>query len=138
MHQSGRALDVGHHHRHEAGRQRGGTVGPRVERTLGLQLSGDESDRNDLELLRRVQHAHPSALAGPIVLEVDLAEASQGVAHVRRVVDRQTTATAGVDVREGSVGQPGAFARIQASHARDDTSDTASPAVVRSCRVSRV
>src|SRR3954470_16387872 len=84
--ETGGALDVGHEHGHEPGRQRGPT-GPASALALRLQLTGNEADRHDLEPLRSLQQAGPSTVARRLVLELPLAEASQCVPHVPRVVE---------------------------------------------------
>ena len=56
-------------------------------------------------------------LPGRVVLELDLAEAGEGVADVGGVVDRQAPPTLGVDVGEGPIGQAGTLARLEAGHA---------------------
>ena len=89
--------------------------------TFGLQLAGDEPDRDDLELLGRVQQPHAGPLAGRLVFEGDLAEADQRIADVGGVVDRQPSPAMRVDVGERTVGKAGSFLRIEAGHARDDT-----------------
>lgn len=49
------------------------------------------------------QESHPGAIPGAVVLEGDLVEPGQGVADVRRVVDRQATLAVGIDVGERAV-----------------------------------
>ena len=69
----------------------GRCTGSRAEFTelaLRLQLTGDEPDRHDPVLLGCVQQSFAGALARPFVFEVDLAEASKGVADVGLVVNR--------------------------------------------------
>ena len=60
-----------------------------AELTFGLQLTGDEPDRHDPVLLGGVQQPLAGALPGALVLEPDLTEASEGVADMGLVVDRQ-------------------------------------------------
>ena len=59
-----------------------------TDSSLRVELADDETDGHDLELLRRVQQPHTGALASAPVLERDLIEADEGVADVRRVMDR--------------------------------------------------
>jgi len=70
-----------------------------------LQLRADEADRHDPVLLGRPQQPAARPIARPVVLERHLAEPREGIAHVRRVVDRQTTSAARIDVRKGTVGK---------------------------------
>jgi hypothetical protein len=84
---------------------------------LRLELPGDEADGYDAVLLRRIQEAYASALAGGLVLEGDLGESGQGVPHVRLVVDRQPPPAARVHVGESAGGEAGPFARSQSRHA---------------------
>ena len=79
--QSGRAFDVGHQHRDEAGRK-GDPTRPLDERALVLELAGDETDRHDLELLRRVEQPHARLLAGRLVFEGNLPEPNERVSDV--------------------------------------------------------
>ena len=72
---------------------------------LRLQLAGDEADRHDAVLLRRVQQPVARALPGGLVLEADLVEPGERVPHVRLVVDRQPPPAARVDVGEGAGGR---------------------------------
>ena len=110
-----RSLDVGEQHGHEARRQVA-RLGPAAELALGLQLAGDEPDRNDAEALGRLQQTGAGLLACRLVLEHDLVEAGQGVADVGGVVDRQTPAAARVDVGEGGGRQLGAIGRLEPGH----------------------
>jgi len=51
-------------------------------------LVGDEPDRHDLELLGRVEEPLARTVAGGVVLERDLVEASERVADMAGVMDR--------------------------------------------------
>ena len=84
---------------------------------LRLQLAGDEADRHDAVLLRRVQEPGARALAGGVVLEADLAEPGERVPDVRLVVDRQPPPAARVDIGEGAGGELGPLAGDQSRHA---------------------
>ena len=95
LEQPRRALDVG---------QQEGDVARR-ELALRLELRADEPDRHDPVLLGRPQQPVASLVARGLVLEVDLAEARQGVPHVRLVVDRQAALAARIDVCECAVGK---------------------------------
>ena len=87
-----------------------------AELALGLQLAGDEPDRNDAEALGRLQQTGAGLLPGRLVLEHDLVEAGQGVADVGGVVDRQPPAAACVDVGEGGGRQLGAIGGLEPGH----------------------
>ena len=115
MEQSRRSLDVGEQQRHEAGRQvlRRGLAS---ELALGLQLSGDEPHGDDSESLGSLEQPGPRLLPGRLVFEHDLVEASQGVAHVAGVVDRQPAPATPVDIGEGAVRQPGSIGRLEPCH----------------------
>jgi hypothetical protein len=69
-----------------------------------LQLSADEADRHDPVLLRRPQQPAARPVPRVFVLERHLIEPREGIPNVRRVVDRQTTSAARIDVRKGVVG----------------------------------
>ena len=88
-----------------------------AQRALGLQLTGDEPDGDDLELLGGIQQPHSGALACRLVFERDLAEADESVADMRWIVDRQPSLAGGVDVGEGPVGKSGSLLRVEAGHA---------------------
>ena len=90
----------------------GGRVAP-----LRLQLAGDEADRHDAVLLRRVQEPGARALPGGLVLEADPAETGQRIPDVRLVVDRQAPPAARIDVGEGAGRQAGSFAGRESRHA---------------------
>ncbi len=118
MDQGGGTLDVGEQHRHEAVRELHRFSGDRLtELALGLQLTGDETDRHDPVLLGRVQQPLAGALPGALVLEPDLTEPGEGIADVGLVVDRQPPAAAGVDVGERAVRKVGSLRRIESGHA---------------------
>jgi hypothetical protein len=72
MHRGGRTLDVGHHHRDEAGGQRDRRIAERRLLAHRAQLPADEADRHDLELLGRIQQPQPGLLARLVVVELDL------------------------------------------------------------------
>ena len=110
-----RSLDIGEQQRHEAGRE----VLRRPlasELALGLQLAGDEPHGDDAVSLGRLEQPGPRLLAGRLVLEHDLAEAGQGVAHVAGIVDRQPAPAAPVDIGEGAVRQPGSIGGFEPCH----------------------
>src|SRR5207245_373680 len=78
---------------------------------LRLQLARDEPDGHDAVLLRRVQQPRAGALPSGIVLESDLVEPGERIAHVGLVVDRKPPPAPGIDVGEGPVREPGSLAR---------------------------
>src|SRR5262249_18289026 len=75
----------------------------------------------DAELLGGVQQARARALARVVVLEADLAEAGERVAHVRLVVDGQPAAAARVDVGERGGGEASAPGGVEPRHVLNDT-----------------
>ena len=85
---------------------------------LGLQLAFDEPDGHDPVALGRVEQPDAGALPSVLVLELDLTESGEGVAHVGGVVNRQPPLTAGVDVGEGGVRELGAIHRVERGHVR--------------------
>jgi hypothetical protein len=101
-----RALDVAEQERDPARRQPG----------LRLELRVDEADRHDAVPLGRAQQPAARAVAGRVVLEGDLVEPGEGVADVRRVVDREAPPALRVDVREGAVGKPRALLGAERGH----------------------
>src|SRR4051794_10648768 len=84
---------------------------------MRLQLGADEPDRHDPVLLRRPQQPGARPVTRVLVLERHLAEPSEGIPNVRRVVDRQPTSPVRIDVREGAVGELRALFRAEPSHA---------------------
>jgi hypothetical protein len=56
--------------------------------SLGLQLTGDEANRNDPVPFGCVQQPLAGTLPGGLVFELHSIEASQSVTNVRLVVDR--------------------------------------------------
>jgi hypothetical protein len=72
---------------------------------LRLQLRAEEPDGHDPVLLRGPQQPDARAIPRAVVLEGDLAEPRQRVAHVRGVVDREATCAARIDVGKGAVGE---------------------------------
>ena len=70
------------------------------------EFCADEPDRHDAEPLGRTEQPETGSFPRLVVLELDLPEASQGVADVARIDDREAPATLRVDVRERAVGQP--------------------------------
>ena len=106
--QLGRTLDIG---------QQEGDLA-RGELALRLQLRADEADRHDPVLLGRPQQPAARPVAGVLVLEGDLAEPRERIAHVRRVVDRQTASPIRIDVGEGAVRKLRALFRGEGRHAR--------------------
>jgi hypothetical protein len=93
--QLGRAFEVGQQERDVAFGQL----------ALRLQLRADETDGHDAVLHGRPQQAVACPVAGALVLEHHLAEPRERVPDMRRVVDRQTTSAARIDVRKGAVGK---------------------------------
>ena len=83
---------------------------------LRLQLASDEPDGHDAVALRRVQQPLAGALPGGIVLEGDLVEPRECIAHVGLVVDRKPPPAARVDVGEGPVGKAGSLASLETRH----------------------
>ena len=116
LHQRGGTLDIGHQHRDESAGEHRDTCVERRQGPFHFQLSGNEADRHDLELLRRVQQTLASAVTGCVALEVDPPEPCQRVANMARIVDRQSPAATRVDVREGTVGKFRPLVRIEACH----------------------
>jgi hypothetical protein len=57
-------------------------------------------------------------VAGGLVREYHLAEPCEGIADVRRVVDRQTTSAAPIDVSKGAVGKLRTRLRAERCHPR--------------------
>src|SRR5207245_10923822 len=72
----------------------------------------------DAVLLRRVQQPRAGALPSGIVLESDLVEPGERIAHVGLVVDRKPPPAPGLDVGEGPVREPGSLARLATPHTR--------------------
>jgi hypothetical protein len=64
-----------------------------------------------------VQEPLARAVARGVVLERDAAEACEGVADVRGVVDRQPSASFAVDVGERSIGEVRSLAGGELCHA---------------------
>ena len=110
LHQSGRVLDVGQQERHRAGGQ--------DALALPAELAVHEADRHDPVLLGGPQQPPPGAVAGLVVLELDLAESGQGVANVRFVVDRQASPAMRIDVGEGAVAQRPALPGAECGHVK--------------------
>src|SRR4029450_8721770 len=106
--QFGGALDIGQQEGDRAFRQL----------PLWLQLRADEADGHDPVLLARPQQPHARLVPRALVLEGHLAEARESVAHVRRVVDRQTPSTARVDVCERAIGKLCSLLRAKRWHAQ--------------------
>ena len=123
----GRALDVGHQHRDETGRELDSFGrGPRPSQlALGAQLAVDEPDGHDPVLLRRVQQPLAGPLAGRLVLEVDLVEPGERVADVRLVVDREAPAAGRIDQRKRAVRQLRPLGGIESRHASTITTPPA-------------
>ena len=90
----------------------------RRQLALRLQLRADETDGHDPVLHRRPQQAVARAVPRGLVLEHHLAEPREGIAHMRRVVDRQTTSAARIDVRKGAVGKLRTLLRAERCHPR--------------------
>jgi hypothetical protein len=134
MDQGGGTFDVGHQHRHEAGRELHRFSCPEFpELTLRLQLTGDEPDRHDPVLLGRAQQPLAGTLSGAIVLEVDLAETSEGVPDVGLVVNRQPSPAAGVHVGERAVRKVGSLRRVESGHASTLTTRSTERVAVPAC-----
>src|SRR5207253_2177173 len=96
-----RALDVGEEECDRTARER-----PHVGAAGFAELAVEETERDDPVLLGGTEKPFAGALSRGVVLEVDLIEPREGVAHVRNVVDRQPAAALGIDVRERAVGKP--------------------------------
>src|SRR5215475_7121038 len=94
---------------------------------LGLELPRDEADGHDAVLLGGGQELGPRPLPRRLVLEGDLVEARQRVAHVRLVVDGQPSPSSRIDVGEGAIGQPRTLLGVELAHVGlrrfDDTLD---------------
>ena len=71
---------------------------------MRLQLAGQEADGHHSFASGGLEQAQPRPIARGVVLEVDLAEATQCRPDVRRVVDRQHPASVRVDICESPVG----------------------------------
>lgn len=84
---------------------------------LRFELAGDEPDGHDAVLLGGVQQSLTGALSGCIVLEIDLLESGERVAHVRLVVDGKPPPAARVDVGECAVREARPFAGAEPGHA---------------------
>ena len=89
---------------------------PLSEGALGVELAGDEPEGHDPVLLRGVEQSLPRPLPRVVVLEVDLVEPRQRVAHVGRVVDRQPASPARVDVGERPIREIGPLRRLEPRH----------------------
>ena len=101
VHQPGRALHVGHQHRHEPGRQaRPGWPGRAGADCSSLVMNPTGTMRKRLAACSSRVRARSR---GGVVLEGDLAEAGEGVADVGGVVDRQAARPLRVDVGEGAI-----------------------------------
>ena len=106
--QLGGALDIGQQEGDRALRQF----------PLRLQLRTDKADGHDPMLLGRLQQPRARPVPRALVLEGHLAEPREGIADVRRVVDRQTTSAARVDVCERTVGKLCSLLRTKRWHAQ--------------------
>jgi len=84
---------------------------------LRLQLGADEADRHDSELRGRPQQPVTRPVPRVVVLERDLAEPRECIAHVRRVVNRQAAFAVRIDVCEGAVGKLRAVLGAKRRHA---------------------
>ena len=102
-----RALDVGEQEGDDA----------RGELLLRSQLGADEADGDDPVLLGGPQQPGTCLVPRFLVLEAHLAEAREGVADVRRVVNGQTAPAARVDVRERAVRELRTLLRAKRWHA---------------------
>jgi hypothetical protein len=78
---------------------------------MGLELAGQEANRDNALAPGRPQQAQACRVARGVVFEVHPAEPGKGIAHVGRVVDRQTPAARRIDVGKGPIGQSRAVAR---------------------------
>ena len=85
---------------------------------LRLQLRSDEADGHDPVLHGGPQQPGPRPIPRALVLERHLAEPREGIPHMRRVVDRQTTSAARIDVCKGTVGKLRTLLRAERWHAR--------------------
>ena len=85
---------------------------------LRLQLRADETDGHDPVLHGRPQQAAARPVPRGLVLEHHLTEPREGIADMRRVVDRQTTSAARIDVRKGAVGKLRTLLRAEPCHPR--------------------
>ncbi len=95
-----------------------GSSSRRTPRPLtGIDLAGDETDRHDAVALCSPQQACTSTVTRRVVLELDLAEPGQRVAHVRRVVDREPPVALRIDVGERSIRERSPVGRRQPRHA---------------------
>jgi hypothetical protein len=83
-------------------------------------LTGDEADRHDLELLRRVEQPHARPLSGGLIFEGDLPEPYEGVSDVTGIVNGQPAPPAGIDVCERTVWEVCSLLRVETGHATDD------------------
>ena len=84
--------------------------------SLGFELCADEADGHDSVLLGRPQQPIARPVPGRVVLEGHLVEPREGIAHMHRVVDRQTPFAARIYVGEGAVGQLRTFLRAKRWH----------------------
>ena len=86
---------------------------PRAPARLAFlaELTVEEAERHDTESLRGAQYPIARANACGVVLEADLIESRERVAHVHRVVDRQAAHALRIDVRERAIGKTRAGAR---------------------------
>src|SRR6266542_2448676 len=89
-------------------------------RALRTQLAGDEPDGHDAVLLGGVQEPLAGPLPGRVVLERDLVEPGEGVAHVRLVVDGQPSPAERVYVSERAVRQSRPVAVFEPGHLSDN------------------
>jgi len=118
--QPGRVGDVGKEKGDGAGRERAHLTGASADLAshpfvlnrqllrcgaLRAKLAGHEPDRHDAVLFGGFEQPRPRAIPGGLVLEGRLIEASQSVADMRLVIDRQPPLASGVDVGKGTVRQ---------------------------------
>jgi hypothetical protein len=89
----------------DVGQQQGDTAGRQPK--LGAELAVDEPDRHDPVALGGLEEPRPRSIPRALVVEHDPVEASQRVADVGLVVDREKPPSVRTDVGERAVGQPG-------------------------------
>ena len=112
LQERGGPLDVGQQERDRPG----GQIGQIGRPPFGSKLARHEPHRDDPVSLGGVQQAAPGAIARLVAFEAHPVEASERVAHVCLVVDRQRTLAVGRDVGERPIRQFRSLGRAELRH----------------------